>query len=179
MPNTEQTATDLYTLPAPGMGRFRILGSVEADFSESELNRLTTRLARALRFFPELNDVTVTVAKKPESHSWYAEADMNNDIIFLPTHELCPFQTICHELSHLAINKLDEQGVDVPPTSEEFTSILAIARLPPEHLDKSGIAYLGRPSVPRSEWPGICQRALEYREEKRNYIQKCKEWLKV
>ena len=40
----------------------------------------------------------------------------------------------------------------------------------PEVIDESRIPYLGKPSVPREEWPGICRRALEYREDHRDYI---------
>jgi hypothetical protein len=36
-----------------------------------------------------------------------------------------------------------------------------------------------RTTVPKDEWPEICQRALDYRDNHRNYIQKCTEWLKI
>jgi hypothetical protein len=41
------------------------------------------------------------------------------------------------------------------------------------------IPILGEPDVPKDEWPAICQDALEYRENNRNYIQQCKEWLAI
>lgn len=172
-------AADLYEPDGESVGSYRILGSVERDLTDDELEALKRRILYALQHFPELNGITVTVGKKPESHSWYAEADTDNNIILLPTHEECPMVTICHELAHLAIYALDERGVDVPRTSEEFTSIFATARMPAQQIDTDHIAYLGHPEVSSEEWPEICQRALEYREDNRNYIQKCKEWLDV
>lgn len=169
----------LYGTTSRGLGAYRVIGSVERDLDEDELSNLKKRLGYALEHFPELNGRTVTVAKKPEDHSWYAEADLNNDIIHLPTHEPCPYITICHELSHLAIKRLDDRGRDVPPSSEEFCSIFGVARMPPDRIDRSRIAYLGYPDVPRQQWPTICRRALDYREQHRNYIQKAQEWLRT
>lgn len=175
----ETRADHLYDPVGPSLGSFRVLDSVGNDLEDAELAALKKRVQYALEAFPELNNTTVTVGKKPEDHSWYAEADWDNDIIFLPTHETCPCITIYHELGHLAIKKLDEHGVDVPVTSEEFCSIFSVARMPVEAIDRDHIAYLGNPEKPREEWPDICQRALEYRERKRNYIQKAREWLEV
>jgi len=172
-------AKSLYEPTGPGLGSYRILGSVQNDMTENEVNILKQSLGRGLQKYPELNDVTVTVGKKRKADNWYAEADWTNDIIFLPTHEVCYYQTICHELSHLAINKLDKRGEDVPKTSEEFCSIFTVARMTEHELDRGDISYLGTPNVPKAEWPEICQRALDYREDHRNYIQKAKEWLEV
>lgn len=175
----QHSASRLYDPPGPSLGSFRVLDVVEADLSERNLSGLKTRLTYALEHFPELNETTVTIAKKPEDHTWFAEADWVNDIVYLPTHTSCPYITICHELGHLAINVLDERGADVPPSSEEFCSIFSVARMPADRIDSHHISYLGNPQIPRDEWPATCQRALDYREEKRNYIQKCKEWLEV
>jgi hypothetical protein len=172
-------AQRLYEPTGPGLGSYRILDSVQNDMAEHEVATLKKSLERALKKYPELNDVTVTVGKKRKEDRWYAEADWTNDIIFLPTHELCYYQTICHELSHLAINKLDQRGEDVPLTSEEFCSIFTVARMTEHELGRGDISYIGTPNVPKEEWPEICQRALEYRENHRNYIQKAKEWLKI
>jgi len=38
---------------------------------------------------------------------------------------------------------------------------------------------LGEPTVPKEEWPEICERALEYRENNHDYIQQCKRWLGI
>jgi len=180
MSETEEArAAHLYDPVGPSLGSFRVLESVERDLDDANLKGMKKRVQYALKAFPELNNTTVTVGKKPEDHSWYAEADWDNDIIFLPTHEACPAITIYHELGHLAIKKLDERGEDVPVTSEEFCSIFSVARMPVEAIDSNHIAYLGNPGKPREQWPAICQRALEYREEKRNYIQKAQEWLEV
>jgi len=173
------SAQHLYETSSIGMGNYRILDVVERELSSKQLQNTKDRLRYALKNFPELNGHTVTVGKKQENDTWYAEADWINDIIFLPTYEECPYITICHELSHLAIKKLEEQGEDVPYTSEEFCSIFAVSRMNPERIDSSRISYLGYPDVSRDKWPEICQQALDYREEHRNYIQKCKEWLEV
>lgn len=173
------TAEDLYAPSGPSLGSYRVIESVERDLDDGELATLKRRIQSSLRYFPELNETTVTIAKKPEAHRWYAEADSDNDIVFLPTHELCSRTVICHELAHLVIYKLDDAGADVPVTSEEFCSIFAIARMAPEDIDADWISYLGEPSVPREEWPGICRRALEYREDHHNYIQQCQGWLEI
>lgn len=173
------TAETLYNPTRGATGHYRVLGSVERDLPEKELSNLKRRLQHALYQYPELDSITVTVGKKREEDEWFAEADWTNDIILLPTHTTCPYVTICHELSHLAIKKHKERGEDVPITSEEFCSIFTIARMKPERIDRSDISYLGKPEVPKDEWPEICQRALEYREDHRNYIQQCKEWLEI
>lgn len=175
-----EAAVDHLVNPPNGpRGSYRVLGSVERDLDTSELEALKRRVYHALGNFPELASRTVTVGKKPEDHAWYAEADWDNDIIFLPTHEPCPYITICHELGHLAIKILDDRGYDVPTSSEEFCSIFSVARMHHERIDRSHIAYLGEPTVPRAEWPRSCQQALRYREDNHNYIQQCKEWLGV
>jgi hypothetical protein len=173
------TAQDLYEPTGPRLASYRIIESLETRLAAAELAGLKQRLGAAVRYFPELNDTTVTVAWKPEDHSWYAEADWENDIIYLPAHEPCPAVTIFHELGHLTIYRLDERGADVPVTSEEFCSIFSVARMPPSAIDRDHIAYLGEPSVPREEWPEICQRALEYRTDNHDYIKQCTEWLEI
>jgi hypothetical protein len=70
-------------------------------------------------------------------------------------------------------------NADHPLTSEPYCSIKTIARMPPDLVYREHIAYLGTPGVPKDEYPEICQEALEYREEHRNYIQKAIEWLEI
>lgn len=172
-------AQSLYQPDLGVSGSYRILGSVERGLADEHLPTLKQRISHALNQYPELAEYTITVGKKREEDKWYAEADWTNDIIYLPTHELCPYVTISHELSHLAIKNLKEDDQDVPVTSEEFCSIFTIARMKHENIDRSDISYLGKPTVPKEKWPEICQRALDYREDNRNYIQKCKQWLGI
>jgi hypothetical protein len=173
------TAQTLYDPPSIGVGHYRLLDSVRLDMTDEQLTTLNNRVNRALEHYPELDGTTVTVAKHSDDDYGYAQADWTNNIIFLPTDEVCYYQSICHELSHLAIHQLSEQGEDVPHSSEEFCSIFTTARLSPEELDRMDISYLGVPNVPKDEWPSLCQQALEYRENNRNYIQKAKEWLEI
>lgn len=166
------------------VGSYRVLGSVEKRLTEDELTDFKRRLGTALRYFDRLNGETVTVAcrKDPdrEEHSrWnpYASADPVNRLIRIPTHERCTNVTIFHELAHLAIEIADEEGADVPTTSEEYCSLYAIARQPPELIDEHRIPYLGHPDHPKEDWPRICQKALDYRENHHAYIKKARQWL--
>ena len=171
------SADRLYDPRGVNTGNFRVLDSVKADLDDETLRQLQQRVHGALKDFPELDGTTVTVAKMDPDKGYYAWADWINDIIHVPTYELCPWITIYHELGHLAIRVLNDRGEDVPITSEEFCSIFSVARMPADRIDRSRIAYLGYPSIPREEWPETCQRALDYRENNHNYVQKCTEWL--
>lgn len=174
------SAEPLYDPSGIGIGSYRLLEVVEEQYSDEYLDDLRRRLQTALSDFPELNSRTVTVAlADPDDGRFEARADWHNDLIFLPTDSYCSNLTLWHELAHLAINQLDERGADVPPTSEEFCSIFAVARMRPDQIDRDRIAYLGYPDEPPDRWPELCQRALEYREDHHNYIQQCKDWLKV
>lgn len=164
---------------------FRILDSVEKRISDHEVDALRSRLAEALRHFEGLAGETVTVATRtrPDGSTsrWnpYASADPVNRIIRVPVYEPVSNVTLFHELGHCAIQAEIEDGADHPRTSEEFCSLYTIARQPPGLIDEDRIPYFGNPGVPTAEWPRIAREALEYREEKRNYIQKAREWLAV
>ena len=58
----------------------------------------------------------------------------------------------------------------MPLTSEEFCSIFAMSRMPPELIDENRIPYLGIPKIPIEYVPVLCKKALEYREKHRDYI---------
>lgn len=158
----------------------RVLESYERavtleDVLESELQRVR----QALDHFPELAAETVNLGLLHEKASAIAKAYSHNRLVCFRPNERTSNVTIYHELGHLAIRVRYERDEDVPRTSEEFCSLFAMARMPADHIDYAEIPYIGEPSAPRDEWPAIAQRALDYREERRNYIQKAKEWYDV
>lgn len=173
---------------AAAVGTYRILESVRERLDDETFDDLQRRLGMALTHFPELAGETVTVAcrRRPEGDesSWnpWAEAEFVNRLIRVPTHERIDTDAIFHELAHLAIAIRDERGEPVPKTSERFCSIFAIARQPAHTIERDEIAYLGEPAVPPAEWPRICERALEYREEHgagSHYAVRAEEWLGI
>lgn len=171
-------ASALYDPPHMGAApaRYRLLESVEAAYAD-RADDLRTALYGALQHFPELSETTVTVAlADPDDGRYHAKADVRNDLTFVPADGVSNV-TLYHELAHLAIASLDERGADVATTSEEFCSILAVARMPAASIDRESIPYLGTPDVPRADWPGICRCALEYREDHHAYVQQCRDWL--
>lgn len=156
---------------------------METRLSDETLEDFTARLERALPHFKALAGQTVTIACRldPEKdHSqWnpYAMADGVNRLIRIPTHTRCSNVTLYHELAHLAIEIEVERGAaDHPTTSEEFCSLYAIARQPPELIDENRIPYFGSPDPPKDEWAHIAQRALDYRQNHHAYIKRANEW---
>lgn len=162
-----------------GQPAYRVLDTVDeaADSETAEWIRHT--VGRAKQDFPELHGTVVTVGRIPDSDFAYARAFVTNNIIMLPADHRTPWDTVYHELGHLAIQHLAADGDDVPTTSEEFCSLFSVARMPVERIERSDIDYLGEPSVPKAEWPDICERALAYREEHHDYIQQAKRWLGI
>lgn len=178
-----ETALERHTGPA-----YRILESVKERYSDDRLDGLRRQLGTACAHFPYIAHRTVTVGVRQhpgEDHSrWtpYASAEPINYLIRVPVEEHPSNQTVFHEIAHLEIYARAEDGHDIPETSEEFCSIYAVARMPPEWVERDcrdSIAYLGEPAANRKRWPVTCRHALEYREHSRNYIQQCKEWLGV
>lgn len=167
-------------------GTYRVLDSVERRLEGEELESLKRRVGRAVGYFDALATETVTVATRLDpggEHNRfnpYASADPVNRLIRVPTEVQCTNVTLFHELAHLAIRIEIEDGADHPPSSEEFCSLFAIARQPASSIDEDRIPYFGEPEPPAEEWPGICEDALEYREENgphSHYIARAKEWL--
>jgi len=151
---------------------------------DSTLDEVRQWLKTGLKHYPELADQTIYVGITHEDVSYHGEphamADPYNRIVYLNEGSMTEgYQTLFHELMHILIRREQEQGKDVPITSEEYCSIRTIAKMPSDLLYRDDISYLGKPGVPKDEWPTICQRAINYRENNRNYIQKCKEWLKI
>lgn len=181
----EDTVTDptVFDPAAVPTASFRVLGSVEKRLADGRLASLKRRLGQALEHFPALGGQTVTVAcrmnpDREEHTRWnpYASADPVNRLIRVPTHERTTNVTLFHELAHLAIEIEDERGADVPTSSEEFCSLYAIARQPPDLIDEPRIPYFGEPTPDREEWPRLARKALEYRENHHAYIQKANQW---
>ncbi|WP_324757068.1 hypothetical protein [Haloarcula montana] len=168
-----------------GLGAYRVLETftdAAADTDEAIVEDVRRKMRRALQDYPALAHKTVTIGRLDPDEDVLGRARFWNLLVLYPTDRYTSFQTVYHELAHLAIHIRDQRGEDVPPTSEEFCSIFAIARMPPEFLDEDRIAYLGHPSAPQKEWPEICERALEYRDENgvnSHYIQRAREWLGV
>lgn len=162
-----------------GFGAWRVLEHYGGQADEDVLESVKKRLPIALRDFPALAHETINVGLLYENADAQAQAFGYNRLICLPPDEHTTNVTLWHELGHVAIRVRHENGEDVAKTSEEFCSIYSVSKMPPEAIDEDRVPYLGEPSVEREKWPEICQRAIEYREDHRNYIQKCKEWLKI
>jgi hypothetical protein len=162
-----------------GLAAWRVLEHFGGQADEDVLESIKKRLPVALKDFPVLAHETINVGVLYENTDANAQAFGYNRLICLPPEEHTTNVTLWHELGHVAIRVRHENGEDVAKTSEEFCSIYSLARMPSEVIDEGRIPYLGEPGVPSEEWPDICQRALEYRENNRNYIQKCKEWLEI
>lgn len=168
-----------------GRGAFRILEAYGRALSDDTLEYLRHMMTGALTNFPELGGETVSVGHIPETDFAHARAFVKNRIICLPGYDPGhrPFwDLLYHELAHVAIEVRWENGEDVPHTSEEYCSILAVSRMPTHRIERDDIDYLGEPAVPKDEWPDICQRALDYRREHgagSHYIKRCRAWLGV
>lgn len=160
-----------------GLAGWRILEHFGGLADEDVLESIKKRMSVALRDFPALAHETVNVGVLYENTDASAQAFGYNRLICLPPDEPTTNMTLWHELGHVAIRARYEDNQDVSKTSEEFCSIYSVARMPPDAIDEDRIPYIGEPSVPREEWAGICRRALEYRTDHRNYIQKCQDWL--
>lgn len=174
---------DLIPLDTIPVASYRVLRSVKRRLSDDEFEGFERRLQEALDYFPALAGQTITIAcrrepeKEPSRWNPYANADPVNRLIRIPTSRRCSNVTLFHELAHLAIEIEVERGAaEHPITSEEFCSLYAIARQPPDLIDEDRIPYFGRPEPDREMWPHIAQKALEYREEHHNYVQQANKW---
>ena len=168
-----------------GPGAYRLLETFTGPAAETDgeiVDDIRAKMKLALQDFPELAHKTVTVGRLDPDEDAVGQARFWNLVVLFPIDRYTSFQTIYHELAHLAIHIRNEEGEDVPITSEEYCSLVGIARMPANRLDEDRIAYFGHPSVPKEEWPKICQRALDYRAENganSHYIKRASEWLEV
>lgn len=147
-----------------GHAGYRLLESVGRETDEQWREDTKRILHKALPYFPELAGRTITVGVLDPDHPRFeAQADWWNDLVTF-TPEYRPWvDTVFHELAHLAIWIQYQDGKDVPRTSEPYTSLLAISRMPPDWIERSDIAYLGTPQIPSADWPETCEVALAYR----------------
>ena len=174
---------------ADTLPQFRFLDSVEehleSEWSDSpqSIEDVRVLVRRSLEHFPKLHDRTITVGVTHPESTWHGEphamADPHNNVIYLNSDSATEYQTIFHELTHILIRVENDNGAEHPQTSEEYCSIYAVSKMPPDLVFREDIAYLGTPGVSKEQYPAICQSALEYRENNRNYIQKAKEWLEI
>lgn len=158
---------------------YRILEVVEDRMGDDRLEDLKKRLYYALGDFDALAGETITVGRLHENADAIGRAHSHNRLVEFPTDADTSNVTLYHELGHVAIRVRNEADADLPKTSEEFCSIYSMAHMPTARVDEDYVPYLGDPDVSRGLYPTICQRALEYREDHHNYIQKCKEWLGI
>jgi hypothetical protein len=178
---SQRVAVDTPETPA-ATASFRVLDTFTEAADEQVVSEIRSKTARALQGFDELAGKTVTIGRLDPDEDALGRAWFYNLVTLYPVDSTTPMMTVYHELAHLAIHIRRTRDEDVPITSEEFCSIFAVSRMPPEHIDRDRIAYLGYPDAPREEWPDICERALEYRAENganSHYIQRCQEWLGV
>ena len=163
-----------------------LLPSVKELITENlewDTSDIQQQLNEVFTHFPSLAGETIYVGVTHSEISYhgkpFAMADPYNRIIYMSDKSLLEYQTLFHELTHIKIHLENETGADHPITSEPYCSILAVSKMPADMVYRDHIAYLGEPEVPNEKYPKICQRALEYREDHRNYIQKAKEWLGI
>jgi len=158
---------------------YRVLDPLRDTLGHDATRDLGKRTYEALKAFESLQGKTVTVGLLyPETKdSINGRAHSHNLMFCVPGDEYTSNVTIYHELGHIAIYLRNENGEDHPHTSEEYCSIFSMAKMPPNAVDEQRVPYLGPTERPTEELPEICRRALDYRENHRNYIQQCKEWL--
>jgi len=164
------------------LGAYRVLETFDEaadEWREPIRDDIRAKMKRALTDFPELAHRAVTVGRMDPDADAAGRARFWNLMVLFPVDRVTSFTTVYHELAHLAIHIRNERGEDVPITSEEFCGIFGVARMPTELIDEDRVPYLGEPSVPKEEWPEICERALEYREDHHDYIKQCEKWLGV
>lgn len=180
-PTTEEQAEkETFTTPADEpRASYRILDTLRDKMSHEAAQDLGKRVSEATRAFPELSDQTITVGLLYPEDDAKGRAFSHNRLINFPPDQYTSNVTIYHELGHVAIRIQNEDGAGLPKTSEEFCSIFSMSRMPPNAVDEQRIPYLGKSPKGTERFPAICERALEYRENNRNYIQKCKEWLEI
>lgn len=163
-------------------GSYRILEPATWHWPEEKVEAIHDRVSRAVRGYPELSGTTVNVGVMHDSQRVNGRADWYNHLIKFPSNGEIPSHiTVWHEVSHIACHKASNDGGDHAYSSEPFTSILAVSRMPVGLIDEDRIPYVSpNPEAPAEMFPDICSAALEYREENgvnSHYIKQCREWL--
>jgi len=176
---TDETISRIGNTPT---AHYRILDPLRDRLGHEAAQELGKRTYDALQAFTALQGETVTIGwLHPKTKDTVnGRAYSQNRMFCLPADEYTTNITLYHELGHIAIWIRDaEMDEDHPTTSEEYCSIYSVAQMPPKAVDEQRIPYLGKSPLDTERFPKICQRALEYRENHRNYIQQCREWLEI
>lgn len=161
---------------------YRVLKPATWHWPEEKVTAIHKRVYRAIQGYPELEGCTVNVGVMHDSTSVNGRADWYNHLIKFPSNGEIPSNvTVWHEVAHIACHKAANDGSDHSYSSEEFTSILAMSRMPVELIDEDRIPYINsNPTAPKHLYSEICSAALDYREENgknSHYIKQCNEWL--
>lgn len=176
---TKETMAKIHDQTESVRTPYHVLDTLREKMDHNALADLGTRISDASTAFPELDDTTITVGLLYPNDDARGRAFSHNRLINFPADQYISNVTIYHELGHLTIYEKNQNGADLPITSERFCSIFSVSRMPPNAVDEQRIPYLGKSPKATEKFPEICERALEYREDHRNYIQKCKEWLEI
>ena len=130
------------------------------------------------RYFPELSGLWVylgVMGKLEKKQNVFASVDVENCVLRFNVEKYITNVTIFHELMHI-VNWRNEAS----PRTEEFNSISAIARMPPNMVDEDNIPYIASTTrIKCAELPGICSKALTERVKgNRKYIKWLQEELR-
>lgn len=161
-------------------GSYRVLEAYAHHADEDVFEDTRKRVSIAMRRFPEFGGEAITIAaREPWDHK-LGRADMRNRIVYLPTEHASSWITVYHELAHLAIQIRDERGDDVAPSSERYTGLFGVARMPTEHVDEQRIPYFECSYCRTPEYlPVVARHALAYRQAHHDYHQQAIRWLEA
>lgn len=137
------------------------LESIKQHYYKKELEK---KLQTASKYFPELEKTKVYIGILPKKANPYydgiAMANCENNVVLFKVDVKPTNVTVFHELTHLALHKNARK-----PKSENYCSVSAMARMPPELVDEQQIPYIGLTGVPARAIPGLCKQAIKYREK--------------
>lgn len=159
---------------------YRLLEAYAHHAEEDIYEDTRARVSIAMQKFPEFASETISIAAREPWDDKLGRANMRNRIVYLPTEHASTFVTVFHELAHLAIQIRDEQGKDVAPSSERYTGLFGVARMPSERVDECRIPYFGDGSdyaVEGEALPRVAAHALAYRQNNHDYHQQALRWL--
>lgn len=163
-------------------GSFRVLKPATWHWPDEKTEAVKSKVARAIRDYPELRGCTVNVGVMHDSQHINGRADWHNHLIKFPSNGEIPSNiTVWHEIAHIACHKAANDGGDHSYSSEEFTSVLAVSRMAVDDIDEPRIPYVNsNPTAKPELYPDICRAALQYRAENgkhSHYLKRCREWL--
>ena len=131
---------------------------------------IISKLDRALDYFPEV--IPPIYIGITDTNRFLATVNPSNQIIFWRLDDEPTYITAFHEIAHIAVYLHNKTATEKWPKTEEFASIFAISRMPPELVDEARVPYIGVINEPdKGKLPELCRKALEYRNKGHNYIQ--------